>query len=325
MTENNIPPVLPDKPRRKSHRSFFWPIMLISLGVLLLMSNLGIVAWSTWNMLWRFWPLILVAIGIDVLFGQRSALGAIISAFLVLMLIAVVAGAVYFADQLPFLNRYSNDQSWQTANIEHELDDFESANVFIDWSSQPGTLYALDDSNTLIEGDIIYQGELIFDVDSRGDLADINLDTRLVNNWGFSPFQGSQRAEWEIGLTPEIPLDLRLDSSSGSCNFDLSELIIEDLYLDSGSGSIHLALPEDQSFLFEMDSGSGSVQIDIPEDTGFRVELDSGSGSFNPGHDFDLVSGERRGDGIWESENYDSAKYTIELSIDQGSGSITFK
>ena len=60
-------------------------------------------------MLWRFWPLILVAVGIDVLFGQRSALGAIISAFLVLMLIAVVGGAVFFADQLPFLNRFTND------------------------------------------------------------------------------------------------------------------------------------------------------------------------------------------------------------------------
>ena len=276
-------------------------------------------------MLWRFWPLILVAVGIDVLFGQRSALGAIISAFLVLLLIAIVAGAIFFADHLPFLTRYSNDQSWQTAHVEHELDDFESANVFIDWSSQPGTLYALDDSYSLIEGDIIYQGELIFDVDSRGDLADVNLDTRLINNWGFSPFQGSQRAEWEIGLTPEIPLDLRLDSSSGSCEFDLSELIIEDLYLDSGSGSIHLALPENQSFLFEMDSGSGSVRIDIPQNTGIRVELDSGSGSFNPGRDFNLVSGERRGDGVWESFNFDSAENTIELRVDQGSGSITFK
>ena len=323
MSENNTPELI--KPPSRRSRSFFWPIMLISLGVLLLLSNLGIVDWSTWNLIWRFWPLILVAVGIDVLFGQRSAFGAIISAFLVLMLIAVVAGAVFFADQLPVLSRYTKDSPWQTSHIVHELDDFESADVFIDWSSQPGTLYALNDLITLIEGDITYQGELIFDVDSRGEMVDVNLDTRLINNWGFSPFQGSQRAEWEIGLTPEIPLDLHLDSSSGSCNFDLAELIVNDLFLDSGSGSIHLALPEGQSFQFELDSGSGSVQIDIPEDTGIRVEIDSGSGSFNPGRTFDLVSGERNGDGIWESENYDLAKYTIEMHLDQGSGSITFK
>ena len=324
MTENNIPPVLTDKPRRKNHRSFFWPIMLISLGVLLLLSNLGIVAWSTWNMLWRFWPLILVAVGIDVLFGQRSAFGAIISAFLVLALIAVVAGAIFFADQLPILNNLTAESSWETSHVEHELDDYESANVFIDWTSPPGSLYALSDSNTLIEGDLTYQGELIFDVDSRGDVADVNLDTRQINNLG-TLFQDSPRANWEIGLTPEIPLDLSLDTGSGSCDFDLSELMIDDLYLDSGSGAIHIALPEDQSFHFEMDSGSGSVQIDLPEDTGIRVDLDSGSGSFNPGNDYDLVSGEKRGDGTWESDNYDSAKYTIDIDIDQGSGSITFK
>ena len=324
MTENNIPPVLPERPRKKPHRSFFWPIMLISLGILLLLSNLGIVAWSTWNMLWRFWPLILVAVGIDVLFGQRSAFGAIISAFLVLGLVAVVAGAIFFADQLPFLNNLSTEASWQTSHVEHELDDYESANVFIDWTSPAGSLYALSDSDTLIEGDLTYQGELIFDVDSRGDVADVNLDTRLVNSWG-TPFQGGSRAKWEIGLTPEIPLDISLDSGSGSCDFDLSELMVDDLYLDSGSGAIHMDLPDRQSFHFELDSGSGSVQIDLPEDTGVRVDLDSGSGSFNPGNDYDLVSGEKRGDGTWESDNYDSAKYTIEIDIDQGSGSITFK
>jgi hypothetical protein len=326
MSENNnLPPALPENPRRKHHRSFFWPIMLISLGVLLLLSNLGIVAWSSWNLLWRFWPLILVAVGIDILFGQRSAFGAIISAFLVLILIAVVAGAVFFADQLPILNRYTADSPWQTSHVEHELEDFESANIFIDWTSPAGSLYALSDSKTLIAGDLTYQGDLIFDVDARGDVADVNLDTRLINNWGISPFQGSSRAEWEIGLTPEIPLDLTLDTGSGSCDFDLSKLIIEELYLDSGSGSIHLALPEDQSFHFELDSGSGSVQIDLPENSAVRVVLDSGSGSFNPGNSFDLVSGEKRGDGVWESGDYDSAKYTIDINIDQGSGSITFK
>jgi hypothetical protein len=300
--------------------------MLISLGVLLLLSNLGIVSWSTWNLLWRFWPLVLVAVGIDVLFGQRSALGAIISAFLILALFAVAAGVIFFADQFPVLSSFSQQESaWQTSQIEYGLEDFESANIFIDWTSPPGSLYALSDDEMLIEGEITYQGDLIFDVDSRGSVADVNLDTRLVSTWGNPPFQGSRDAEWDIGLTPEIPIDLKLDTGSGSCDFDLSELILEELFLDSGSGSIDLSLPEDQSFFFTLDSGSGSVRIDIPENTGVRVRLDSGSGSFNPGDGFQLVSGERRGDGIWESEDFDDAEYMIEMDIDQGSGSISFR
>ena len=325
MENNNLPESELISPPRRRSRSFFWPIMLISLGVLLLLSNLGIVPWTTWNLIWRFWPLVLVAVGIDVLLGKRSAFGAIISAFLVLVLIGTVAGTVYFADQLPILARYTQETPWKTEHIESALEDYQSAEVLIDWSSPAGYLGALSGSANLIEGDLTFQGDLYFDVKSSGTRVDVILDTRLVQNWGLAPFQSSPGAKWEIFLTKEIPLDLSLDSGSGSCEFDLSELTLEELILDSGSGSINLTLPAEQSFLMKMDSGSGSVRIDIPTDTGFRVELDSGSGSFNPGNGFELVSGERRSDGVWESKNYDSAKYQIEMEIDQGSGSITFR
>lgn len=325
MSENTnpAPEAAPSPPRKPRSRSFFWPILLIGIGTLLLLNNLGIVAWNTWNLIWRFWPLVLVAVGIDVLFGQRSTLGAILSAFLVLALMGVIAVAVFFADQLPMISRYVEDAPWETAHVEHALGDFESAEIFIDYTSLPGSLYALDDSDYLIDGDLAYQGELIFEVTQRGSRADVTLDSRFTGTW--SGFQTSPHAEWEIGLSPEIPLDLSLDSGSGSCLFDLSNLIVEDFFLDSGSGSIQLILPENQSFDFRLDSGSGSLRIDIPADTGVRVVLESGSGSFNPGSDFDLISGERRDDGVWESENYDDAEYIIEMTIDQGSGSITFK
>jgi hypothetical protein len=323
MEENSLPD--PQPAARKRSRSFFWPIILITFGTLLLLSNLGIVPWSTWNLLWRFWPLVLVAVGIDLLIGQRSAVGSVISAFLILSLIGAAAGAVFFAEQLPFLANYLQETPWQTDHVEQALEDYESAAILIDWTSQPGTLGALEKSDNLIEGDLIYQGELIFDVQSQGSKVDIRLDTRLIENWVIIPFQTNPEAKWDISLTPKIPLDLTLDTGSGSCDFDLSDLTLEEFFLDSGSGSITLILPEGQSYPVKIDSGSGSVRIIIPENTGIRVEIDSGSGSFNPGGRFELVSGERNGDGLWETKNYNSAPYTIEMEIDQGSGSITFR
>jgi hypothetical protein len=322
MTENNNE--VQQSPRRRS-RSFFWPILLISAGILFLLSNLDIVEWSTWNMLWRFWPLILVAVGIDVLFGNKSAGGAIISSILILALIGGVAATMFFAEQIPFLTRFQSETPWKTEHIEAKLGSYDSANVSIDWSSPAGYLGALSNSENMLEGDLTYQGELVFDVDSMGSVADVQVDTRVSNNWVSFPFRSGPNAEWEILLSPEIPLDLTLDSGSGSCEFDLSDLILEDFFLDSGSGSITLILPEGQSYPVIIDSGSGSLSIDIPENTGIRVRLDSGSGSFNPGSDFSLVSGDKREDGTWESDNYESAKYTIEMQIDQGSGSISFK
>jgi hypothetical protein len=326
MSENNLPPEnLAPAPRRRHHRSFFWPFLLIALGILLLLSNLGILDWSTWNMLWRFWPLVLVAVGIDVLIGGRSTAGTIVSAFLILVLIGLAAGAVYYADRLPVLDRLSADTSWQRSHVEQALDDYEFASVYIDWTSQPGYLDVLQDSDNLLEGDLTYQGELVFEVDPKGSGADIQLDTRLINNWVSFPSSPGANADWEVYLTPEIPLDLSLDTGSGSCHFDLSELTLEGLFLDSGSGSVQISLPEGQSYQVRISSGSGSLQVDVPESSGIRVVLDSGSGSFNPGSGFSLVTGEQHGDGVWESRNYDSARDTIEITIDQGSGSINFR
>ena len=323
MENNNLPIEKPVQQRRS--RSFFWPIILISVGVLLLLSNLGIVPWTTWNLLWRFWPLILVAVGIDVLIGHRSAVGSVISAFLILALIATAAGVVFFAEQLPFIANYVQDTPWQTDHVEQALDDYESASILIDLTSQQVSIQALNNSENLIEGDLTYQGELIFDVQSQKSKADIRLDTRLVENWVFTPFQTKPDAKWDISLTPEIPLALTLDAGSGSCDFDLSDLHLEEFFLDSGSGSISLSLPEGQSYPVKIDSGSGSVRITLPDDAGIRVRIDSGSGSFSPGSSFKLVSGERNGDGTWENKKYDTAKNTLEMVIDQGSGSITFK
>lgn len=44
----------------------FWPILLVAIGVVFMLSNLGLLPFSPWE-LWRLWPLILVVIGLDIL------------------------------------------------------------------------------------------------------------------------------------------------------------------------------------------------------------------------------------------------------------------
>ena len=126
-------------------------------------------------------------------------------------------------------------------------------------------------------------------------------------------------------MSPNVPIDLSLDSGSGSCDYDLAGLQISDLVVDVGSGSVGLVLPAGSSFETRIDGGSGSLDIELPGNVGARVAIESGSGSFHSGERLRLVAGERDGDGVWETDNYDGADYRVELSIDQGSGSIHFR
>ena len=87
------------RPGRSHHRSpsFFWPLVLIGAGVLLLLSNLGFVSWESWNLVWRLWPLLLIGLGIALLVGRRSTLGAIVSRVLILCLIGGAIALVFHA------------------------------------------------------------------------------------------------------------------------------------------------------------------------------------------------------------------------------------
>lgn len=334
-TASGLPaPLPPDEPTEYSHKdrrsrrrppSLFWPLVLIGAGVILLLSNLGYLPYQSWNVLWRLWPLLLVALGIDLLIGRRSVAGAIVSAVLILLLIGAAVMIVLFAQNIPVLSEVTRSAEWRTEHVEYPLANVEKASVFIDYTTLPGYLSAAEDSPNLIEADVTYRGDLVFDADVRQDQADVKLESYFMN-WGFGhDLIDRDNGSWDVRLSPKTALDLSLDTGSGRYDFDLSNLRISDLFIDVGSGSVDLILPSEGHFEARIDGGSGSLEITLPETVGMQVELDSGSGAFRPDERFRLVAGRQNDDSVWETENFPSAEHTILMEIDQGSGSISVR
>ncbi len=307
-----------------SHRdqrpSIFWPLVLIGAGILLLLSNLGYLRWESWNMLWRFWPLLLIALGIDVLIGRRSVIGAIISGVLILALLCAALVVIFLAQNSTLVGLVES-AGIHTEHIAHPRGEVTHASVDIDWSSIPGYLSALRDSPNLIEGDISYWGNLIFDVKVSGTEAYVELDSYSGAGWG-GPLIGTTDHRWDVRLNPDVDLELMLDTGSGPCEFDLSGLKVSSVSLDAGSGSVTLILPSGRDLSVLVEGGSGPLKIILPEDVGARVALESGSGPFIPDARFQLVNGERDDDGVWETANFATARYKVDMIIDQGSGPI---
>jgi hypothetical protein len=65
-----------DEKRDDRRRSLVGPVILIGLGVVFLLNNLGVLAWSVWEVILRLWPILLVAAGLDLLLGRRSIWGS---------------------------------------------------------------------------------------------------------------------------------------------------------------------------------------------------------------------------------------------------------
>ena len=47
-----------------------WPVLLILIGGVLLLQNLGLLSWSLWASLWRLCPVILILVGLEMLIGH---------------------------------------------------------------------------------------------------------------------------------------------------------------------------------------------------------------------------------------------------------------
>jgi hypothetical protein len=63
---------------RKSDRSIFFPLLIIFIGVILLLTNINLLPGNGWNLIVRFWPIIFIFGGIDDLLNQKWT-GAIIN------------------------------------------------------------------------------------------------------------------------------------------------------------------------------------------------------------------------------------------------------
>lgn len=65
------------KNRTRNRNSIIWPLILILVGVLYLMANLGVIDPIATQSLWRLWPLLFFAFGLDALFRRYEIAGPV--------------------------------------------------------------------------------------------------------------------------------------------------------------------------------------------------------------------------------------------------------
>ncbi|MCO5183011.1 MAG: DUF5668 domain-containing protein [Anaerolineae bacterium] len=336
--------------KNRHNPSLFGPIVLITVGIVFLLSNLGQLPTTlNWGAALRLWPLLLVFLGLNLIVRQAPRpFGSLLSALVAIAAILTFAYVVLFADQISVLQgdtAPSQAAVWQrNVPISYPLDGIESADVRIDLNEIPAHIAGLESDANLIEGTVTYVGDLIFDVNRNGNSADVVLDTSTTDWWFFDPGNWNRSAEddsWDVLLNPNVIYDLYLDTASGSYDIDLGSFTVTDLELDSGSGvgslvmpsgsysaqidsgsgALYAVLPRSGQQQLDIDSGSGNLRFLLPDNMEARMELDLGSGAFSAGDRLRQIGGDDN-ESIWETSGYADATDKILILIDGGSGSI---
>jgi hypothetical protein len=296
--------------RRERRGSLVGPLILIGLGLVFLLNNLGMVSWDVWDIIARFWPILLIAIGLDILIGRRSILGSLLA--LAVVVVVVGAGLWLITSQVapgPALTYESIDQSLEGAT---------RADVTIGFGAGALRVGVAPEGSSLITGRVaLGQGEhLVRDFRKSGDTAVLTLRSE---GFAFFPFVGRWNADklWDLRLSPDVLLHLNINTGVGESTLDMERLKLTELDLHAGVGKVTLTLPGRGQMQASINGGIGEVAVRIPAGVAARVHATAGVGNSQ------VVGTYQRQNGVYVSPGYDTAENRVDLEVKGGIGKIT--
>jgi hypothetical protein len=253
----------------------FWPILLIAVGVIFLLSNLGMLPFAPWQ-LWRLWPLIIIVIGLDVLLESLWRRGR------------------------PGGEPLSIDR-----------DSLSEAEVSVEFGAGELRVGAGPTGTKLLEGE--------FSDGAEYQLRNGQVRLYGSRDWNWWGWWGSRGRQWDVRLTPDIPLRLGFQLGACQSTLDLGDLRVTDLALESGAADTRVRFPRAAGMTHaRVKSGAASVRLSVPEGVAARITATMAIGSL----DVDTRRFPRAGSG-YASPDYDTAANKLDLSIESGVGSVT--
>lgn len=284
------------------------PLLLIALGGVFLWNNFVSSEWNAWELLARLWPVFIIAIGVDIIFGKRSTIGSVLG---VVLIIAIVGGVLFFVGV---------SSPMVTDTISYELGDV----TYVEASISPGvgSLYvsALPEGYNVVEG-TLRRGEsetLTKSYTVRGNKGVLRLGFE-EEGFHFISFGGDHR-KWDLKLTPNVPLDLSIDTGVGEQTLDLGQLTLKQLEINMGVGQTKLELPSG-TYSVSIDGGVGELEVTLPRGVEVRMVTDSGLTSMHVPSEFD------KGDhGEYTTANYTTTSGPkIDITLNAGIGKVTIR
>jgi len=127
-----------------------------------------------------------------------------------------------------------------------------------------------------------------------------------------------RRSEWDVGLTAEVLLDLRIDAGASRALLDLGALRVRSLELHTGASDTRVLLPRAAgATVVRAEAGAASLTFEVPPGVAARIRSRVALGSTQ----VDLARFPRTVDG-YESTDYATAQNHVDIDVQGGVGSV---
>jgi len=292
-------------------KTFIGPAILISLGVVFLLNNFGILAWDVWLSLWKFWPIILILIGVEIWMGKNASVKTF----------AILLGLIFFVPIFLSYNPLTNNPlATDEIKIEESLGTATKAKINMNFPTSNITINSLEkDSSFLVEGKIVYsEASKKPTVEKESDLGVVILNISQAIE-GKLPFISNLRTSTQLSLSNLVPIELFIKTSASTSNLDLSNLRIEFLEINSGASNISIKFAEDFNQKVLIKTGASTIKLEIPEKLGARVTIDSQIKSVDASDRFEKDGNK------YQTKDFDKSLNKVVIEIKATAGSVIIK
>ena len=244
-----------------------WPLMLLGLGALFQLGNLGYLSVQALPLLSRIWPILLVAIGIDIAFGRnRGGWHTVLRAGLGLLVVAVIFWLAI---------AYPTGIKGREVDIKQGTEGARSSSVQISVVTGRVKLSAGEPDGQLLTGKALIPGSASISPDySKSNSGEGQLTLKHEGNtatWGGNGWI----QEYDLQIAPDLPIKLETELVAGDLVLDLGGTAVKQVDSQMGVGSQMISIPCNEGLSVEIKQALGIIALNIPEGCAVNIHLDN--------------------------------------------------
>jgi hypothetical protein len=283
----------------RRYRSYFWPALLILIGIVALLVNSGVISTDRLALLADLWPVVLIVIGLE-LIARRGLPGQAGDVAAVLIVLIAAGGAVAYVALAP------NPSSTGKLDSHASIGSLDHAALEIDAGAATITVTG----TSSLEGDLYHAT-----MDYSGTKPDVSLDrssgtlTISQGNTGFSVFQ-TRRFTLDLQINSSIPWTITSNGGASTETFRLSSVPLKSMDINTGASREDITLGSPSGPVpITINGGALTVNLHRPPSAGASVSVSGGAVSLN----FDGRQSHAIGN-LNESKGSGTDTYRVEVS-----------
>ena len=317
----------PSKTKAMSYKKIFWGVMLVLIGILFILKNVGMIYFD-WHTIWRLWPVVLILWGISIL-PVKDYIKLIVS----VVAIGISIFLVNQYDKTGYYNfggkdsrrsksfEWNDDKSDNNSDSKQEMSQtFDSLVTRVDLKLEAAAGdFRMDE--TIPEDKMLTFRKIgnigNYSMTSRDDSSKRFVELKIIESNVRMKNRGNNVV---LGLSTYPIWDFDLDIGAATIDFDLSNYKVGKLDIDGGACSVKIKLGDASEHTdVDIEAGAASIELLIPSGAGAELKTETALTSRNF-EGFTKVQS-----GLYRTDNFETSNQKIMIDIDAAVSSISVK